>query len=205
MMKRMFILMTAALIAIAGVSSASAYQISVTLDKDDYTVGDTLFAEVNFIGLSTDPDNIAAFGVDLVYDLDQSTFQGVLDYKNAVFNSAWTLSTAGGIPGNNTDATWESVGFSGTVPPFPPAGLTGDPLYLFTAEFEVISVGDGTLDIFSGDSGTGDNIINQGFEGLDADVVFGAAGDSATIVPIPGAVILLGSGLLGLIGIRRRR
>jgi hypothetical protein len=182
-MRRIFILMAAALVAIAGVSSASAYEVSVTLDKDQYTVGDTLFAEVNFLGLSTDPDTLTAWGLDLAYTLDQATYKGTLEYKNTVFNPAWYWFTSGGHPGVSNNADWDSVGFSGNVPPFPPQGLTGDPLYLFTAEFEVVSAGDGLLEMFVADISTVDNFLNEDFVGLDADIVFGAAGDSATIVP----------------------
>jgi hypothetical protein len=198
-MKRMTIAMAAALIFFAGAATASADFIEVTFDKDNYTVGDTLFAEVNYTGL-TAPNDISQWAVDLKFDL------GTLSYVDAVVNSSWTIQNPGN-PGVTQDIDHDAVGFAGGMAGFPASGLTGDPLYLFTAEFLVVDAGDGTLNMFSADIGTGTNIMTSFYTGLDDDVVFGAAGDSATVapVPVPAAVWLLGSGLLGLIGIRRRR
>ena len=80
-------------------------------------------------------------------------------------------------------------------------GLSG---MLRIGDFTLTALADakmGELLITLGDYGPGDDTINLDFEVFDDSMTY----RSANAVPIPGTVLLFGSGLLGLMGIGRRR
>ena len=200
-MKRLLILLAAVFWFFTEMSVVSAYELDITFDKDVYNVGDTIEVDVSFLGLSNDSNNIYLWAFDLAWDPLMLQYQ----YDETVHNPDWTIQ--GTSDGLQDVFTYDSYGFTGGMEGTPRVGLTGDPLYLVTAQFEVLQVGDGELNMVAGDRSSGDNFQNTSGAGLDSQIVFYEAGgsDSATIVPVPGALILMGSGLLSLVGIRRRK
>ena len=200
-MRKIIALLVTSLIIVAGVSTASAYEFGIIFDKDVYNVGDIVEVKVDFLGFSSDPDDINLWAFDLAWDPLMLQYQ----YDQTVHNPDWTIQ--GTSDGLQDVFTYGSYGFTGGMVGWPPEGLTGDPLHLCTARFEVLQFGDGELNMVAGDRSSGDNFQNTSGAGLDSQIVFYEAGgsDSATIVPVPGALILMGSGLLSLVGIRRRK
>ena len=80
---------------------------------------------------------------------------------------------------------------------------TGNDLLLFSLTFECIGPGEDVLSIWDKSLVTTDVITARGVS-LDGQFPFELATVNCNAVPIPGAVWLLGSGLLGLVGLRRK-
>ena len=81
-------------------------------------------------------------------------------------------------------------------------GQTGEDLLLFSLTFECIGIGRDVLSISDKGPLTND-VITADLNVLDGQFPFELA--TVNNVPVPGAVWLLGSGLLGLVGIRCRK
>ena len=126
---------------------------------------------------------------DLTASIDNS---GVL--SGGTLTIGGTIPSLGVGPGSLLTGTLTSLGF--------PTSGSGDPL-----EF-LFDVTGGDLASFYGTSG-GIILTESGFIGGFAtdfsNVPFTGVADTGTVVPVPAAAWLFGSGLLGLAGIARRR
>jgi len=121
------------------------------------------------------------------------------------------------LTGTDVDANWDSFrnlvidNTAGTVTMGGSALLSGvsqptDAL-LATLVFECVALGTSDITLTSlnqaggGPSGSADFVFNPTFESATFDGVVG----SISNVPIPGSILLLGSGILGLVGLSRRK
>ena len=131
--------------------------------------------------------------------------QGVSSWKVLQAPTGWTYGIVKGGDSWSADATHAfPVWRSGTGAVLSQANMN-DPSFVF--EFLVLISNpleafnpDGTLRVFFG--GYSDDNQNTGPNNFE---VSGAMNLAATPVPIPGALVLFGSGLLGLVGIGRKR
>ena len=163
------------------------------------SVAGEVFAELGYVEVSTDGTNFARFpSTYLSYPngegLPDSTAYLTLDVSN-IYNLV-------GQHVNNYGKSW------GTA--FDLEDLVDDPLVLSGLvdldEINYVKIvdipGDGTFTDSQG-NGIYDAWVTWGSGGLDFDAL--GVINQAAIVPVPAAVWLLGSGLLCLIGIRRKR
>ena len=156
----------------------------------DYTASSGVFSAIGTASTFEDDGvgpatPISGGGFDLTASIDTS---GVL--SGGTFSIDGTL---GAFTGTLLTGTLTGLGF--------PSIGNGDPL-----EF-LFDVTGGDLASAYGTSG-GIILSNSGFTGFASDFIntpFTGVADTGTVVPVPAAVWLFGSGLLGLIGIARRR
>jgi hypothetical protein len=199
-MKKLFMLaLIFALALVMGISTASAWFVSIEpIGTADIANGDTLTAEVYF--------NVDA-GESVVLD----GYEFALGYDTAELSFASLTSTPPSPLSALFGAPYDSGGivdnFHGVTFAVGPTLTEGSTL-LATVDFTVLApILDGELDVWFADSPHGaDQFKVDGgiFNMLVPNADYVAQGPDVGAVPVPAAVWLLGSGLLGLIGIRRR-
>jgi len=161
-------------------------------------IGDTFSADIYFdwndVNATTEL-GLINMGVGLSYDFSQINVTAVTPY------AGWFLVDVenGSVFDNLIGAATMSGG------KFP--GDTGNPLLLGTIDFQCVGAGVSTLamenliSLFTG--ADPDSFVSMSGTVFDSDMTFGLA--EVTQAPIPGAVWLFGSGLIGLVGLRRRK
>lgn len=181
-------------------SAATILEFNIDFDQDgtfdtgtriDLWPGDTITSDI-YVSVLEDTGGDAAdglFGWGLVIEYDYLTV------TNAIPNYAlWPVSINPSILLPNSVTVEQSTPFE--------SSRTGNDLLLFSLTFECVGVGEDVLFIWDKSPDTGD-VITLGGVLLDEQFPFELA--TVNNVPIPGAVWLLGSGLLGLIGTGLRR
>jgi hypothetical protein len=168
---------------------ASTSLAAPVLSVGDYlgNPGDTIQASIDISGITT--EEIADFSFTLFIVPEDG---GLLIGSPANVAKGGAIggnTTAGGIPGSDY-----SISFLGNANFFDPNYLTDGTMFTF----DLSVIGTGSWDLVLSD------VVFGGLFGNQIDVM----ADNGTVgspVPIPSAILLLGGGLIGLIGIRRRK
>jgi len=159
-------------------ASSGAVTVSFLPSDSVVALGDTF--SVDIVADFTDP--VLGWGLDVSFDTSILALNG-----SPTISPLWTPTFA---PDGDGLA---ALAFSNPV--------SGTGVLLATLSFDAIDFGTSDLmaSVTMGDLSEGFPLVTGGFDNLT--VVAG----SVTAVPIPAAVWLFGSGLIGLIGIARRR
>jgi hypothetical protein len=168
-------------VALSAASAPAAVVLNLFPSAASIGLGSNLDVDVVIFGL--DSTDLAAYGVDIGFNDD------ALDYEDISFGSELGYS-ADSI--TDVGATSGVVSVSETSLLFDFSGQP-DAFTLFTLTFSAQAIGDSAFSFLTVD--LSDPYVNA----IDA-----SGGGDANVVPIPPTVLLLGSGLLGLVGFRRR-
>ena len=153
--------------------------------------GDIVLADIYVSGLNEVGNGLSGWGLALEYGDNLSALS--ITANRTEFPLFLTPNTL------TPDVMVEGFTLPGAL------GVEGDNIFLFTLELECTDFGLDDLVLWDMDKGgVSDNVITSGGDVLDGQFAGGLTLASINNVPIPGAVWLLGSGLLGLVGIRRR-
>lgn len=178
-------------------STAPAGNLTVT-SGDTFTVN--VFAQ-GFIesssGISDDHNGLVEFGI-IAFDSPDAILQPT---GSAVDLTFWTAPQQG-----SGTATSNSVIMAGifTPPPLAPGNLTTFPLRLGSLTYEATGTGTSTITLLGRDALLNDFVAQDGFV-FDALIDFQGATIVVQPVPLPGSGFLLGGGILGLLGLSRKR
>ena len=180
MKKKLILILALAFVFGLALSSVQAATIFMTPTTQNVGVGDTVLLDLNI-----DFDTTGG-AVDITYN------NSILDYTGVVFTAGQAFAqieptetdtgSAGNLSGRLVALT--NGGFPSLIDP---ADLPGSIAQL---SFTALAMGS----TFAG------VVLNNGFTQADT-----FAGATVNVVPIPGSILLLGSGLVGLIGIARRK
>jgi hypothetical protein len=168
-------------------ASAQAASLSFSPVTSTITVGDPVSVDINISGLES--VDLAGFDLDVTYDdsvlsyTDYTLYDGLGDISSGEADD-WSNGDDGSGTVNLAELSYLSD-LSGQSDFFTLATITFDGLAVGNSalEFAYVDLGDGL----------GDPIQN---------VSLGTA--DVNVVPVPAAVWMLGSGLVGLMGIRRK-
>ena len=196
-MKKMFTKLALLISFVGFAGSASAA--SVYFDFDGDMLADTKWQVADFTnpisadlyidGIDLTHGGLVGFGLNVSYDPLVT-----LATAAATVNPPWTIAFAPAFsPGN---VLMEGL-FLGMTPP---GDVTGAPIALGWVTFMATDAF--TLTTSDKDPQT---INFGGADGFNYDSIINFQSVRVSAVPIPGAVFLLGSGLLGLAGFRRKR
>jgi len=201
MIKKMIAAIT---ILIFGFIATPVYALTVFIDlngdmlydsQDTFTPGDIFTA-----GVYADVDNahggLVGFGVSMNYDEPPISVNGIpTQLANVLIDPQWNFLPAKSVaPGALT------AGGSLLLS----TGLIGTSVHLFDVTFQATATGISTLLMTDEIPNFGDFAGQDGFD-YDASGELNFLSTQIRIIPVPPALILFGSGLLGMISFARRR
>jgi hypothetical protein len=207
-MKRLLVLLMAGFMVIGFAMSASASVDPMQFKLDfgqDGSFEDTWIldpSEVVWIDVyvsNIPPPGLISMGFDIEYDPRQLavTPGTAVDAANWYINPQVNIDTPGEIEMKGGRV------FPGLYDPL--SGLAGNDIKLGTIELHCILPGISDLWLFDSDRQGGyDDFVLQDGTVLDVQLKDGVKVGTIINTPIPSAVLLLGSGLVGLLGFRRR-
>lgn len=149
----------------------------------------TLYYETAFTADGTDAADIIVYGFGFAYNTPFSSEKGAMTVYASSDGENWTIISD--YAGYDNGSTWEAnPDFTESNPGMPSIIMQID------LDDDISNIYDGTISYLKFDLGDGETGHGRAF--------FTSAIEGVNAVPIPGTVLLLGSGLLGLIGIRRK-
>ena len=171
-------------------SDPSVFENDIIINKEDSVTVDLYVTGMPEPGLQS-------FGFDLEYDAT------LLNVTGASIGGDWNFGAA--TLDYSTDGLVEMAKAYFNFSP-PPYGLSGDVL-LGSITFQCEALGLSGLTIYDEDRGGpyADFAMAQTGDCLDDQIMEGVVIGSINNVPIPSALLLLGSGLVGFIGLGRRK
>ena len=194
----------AAMLAMAGANAAT---ISLTPATNFVSAGDSLTLEVHGTGFT---DGATAGSVELTWDTAVLALTGAALGTDLLSDG----TKAPSLPDPTATYEWDSLGGATVLPGsldvdgfFTDSDIFGDPFpatganfFFLSVTFDVIAIPDpSVVSVNIGSDGNWQNGLNQPI----TDVIYEGAEIAA--IPLPAAAWLFGSGLLGLVGIARRR
>ncbi len=167
-MRKNFILLIAAAMAMTmiSVSTASAYDIILTLDADTYEIGDTVTASVVWTGLTAVP-GLYVWLMDIEYD------ESILQYTGEE-SITWGPDWANSYPVPGVAGNLALTGSNGEY-----GGIYGDPNLMFSIELKAIGTGDITVTMIHHDDSGMNNMLAD-YTMVDDQMEF--FGDTATVL-----------------------
>lgn len=199
MKKTLIFMVTLAMALMFGVSTASAWFVSIEpVASVDVTGIDTFYADLFF---NPDPGGNTVHGYQLSIDYDETE----LTWISATAGAQHTpISPLIALFGNPYERDGEIINWSASHFTLAAEVAVKTPIAHIAFETHADNFFDGELDVWLGSGPGGDSIkvddVNYNFGHFTV-----VQGPDVAAVPIPGAVFLLGSGLLGLIGVRKRK
>lgn len=184
------------LLLLFGGNAAYAVSLNIVPATQNAGIGDMLEVGVEITGLGDFmPDSLGTYDFDVTFDT------GVLEVVDVVFGDpvlgnqldlfGFGLNPAGfSVIGNTLNVFEVSLDFASDL-----NSLQAGSFQLATIVFNAKAAGTSPLDL-------SDILLGDAFA---APLMATAAGGSATVVPVPAALYLFGSGLLGLIGLARQK
>ena len=183
-MKRNLFFLSLAFVLCLSVSSVNAASLSLLPANQAVIPGSQVAIDLGF-----DFSDDTAFGIGMILTADPSSVLSLVSYTmnstfDALVDDAFTT-----LPTETTPGTFGTLGFGDF------GGITGMHT-VGTYLFDVSSAATGSVDLsmaldsFATDSGNPPDLIG--------------ASINVNAVPIPGALLLLGSGLIGLVGLRKK-
>jgi hypothetical protein len=185
---------------VVGFSSLASAALMFNLDfgqdgtYEDYwemDVDDEVY--INIYVSDVPSDGLISMGMDITYDISQLAVTAGTE----VYTSNWYVS-----PSVDSSTPGSIIMKGGRMYP----GLEGDNILLGTIELHCIAPGLSEIWLFDSDGQGGyDDFVLANGTVFDGELADGIKLAEINNVPIPGALVLLGSGLVGLIGLGRRR
>jgi len=193
-----FIVLCMSLLMVMGVAGAASAATSTFFDFDGDMAADTSLVipigstfTADIYGATDEASGIGTASVGVSFDITQMTIlstsvampPGILTVANEFDNAAGTADVGWGVLTPVMDAQFQigSIIFECIAPGL--SDIVMGQTFPTLPNFDGFVAGDGTV--------------------LDATVNYGSA--TVTQTPIPGSILLLGSGLVGLIGLVRRK
>lgn len=182
-----FILFFVAVNSVFLISAGALHALSLSFNPQDTVVlvGDSF--NVDIVADIESDEAIVGWGLDLGYDTTQ------LSWDSVTVGPLWTPLSGDGD------------GLGGLFPPpsFPPTGVWGSDVLLASLEFSCLDIGISSLDLsvtpddwtegFAIDPNLGSGLVDWNY-----------ASGSVSNVPEPATMLLLGFGLAGLAGAKRK-
>lgn len=174
------------MLAVAGVANAAT--VSLTPSVTNVAVGDIFSLTVQG---SDFVDGVSSGGVEISWDANLVSLVSTLpDIQNSLLSNGF-------LDLGSSVAAADAVAVGGSF-----AGITGPSFDFVTLQFEALPPAQqGPINLANSIFGDWQDINGQSLPG----VIFEGATINTSAVPVPAAVWLFGSGLLGLVGVARRR
>ncbi|MCD6571456.1 MAG: PEP-CTERM sorting domain-containing protein [Deltaproteobacteria bacterium] len=180
-------LLIALFVILLSAGQASALSIGLNILDDDITIGEAFTIEVWANEALLEGDKVLAFGFDLT-----NTDPSVVKFDS------YTV----GPDFNDNSTSFSDTDVAGSA--FP--GITADSILLATLNFTALGVGNAEFGIYSDITGHNEGLVYSSGNHVDitSSIELGVTDVTVTHAPEPATMLLLGTGLLSLVGLRKK-